>query len=256
MNRFGIGQAVSRFEDPRLVRGGGRYVDDIVLPGMAFGYVLRSPHAHARIRAIDVTAANAAPGVLAILTGADWRASGWGDLPVPWRPQAARRTSRLPAALPGARAGPRPLCRRCRRLRGGGDLPSGGRRRRADRGRLRSAAGGDLHRTAAGGRHAPGMGRLRQQHLLRPSRRRQGRNRRGLRPCRQVVRQISSSTGSPRRRWSRAAHRRLQAADGRYTIYTTCSAPIRSAPNSASKFSRCRRTRCGWSPAISAAASG
>src|SRR5471030_93455 len=83
MGEFAIGQAVSRFEDPRLLRGGGRYVDDIVLPGMAFGHVLRSPHAHARIRKIDVTAAKAAPGVLVVLTGADWIASGWGDLPVP-----------------------------------------------------------------------------------------------------------------------------------------------------------------------------
>ncbi len=83
MEKFGIGQAVSRFEDPRLLRGGGRYVDDIALPGMTFGYVLRSPHAHAKIRTIDVTAARSAPGVLAVLTGADWRASGWGDLPVP-----------------------------------------------------------------------------------------------------------------------------------------------------------------------------
>jgi carbon-monoxide dehydrogenase large subunit len=74
---------VPRFEDPRLLRGGGRYVDDIVLPGMAFGFVLRSPHAHARIRGIDTAAAKAASGVLAVLTGADWRASGWGDLPVP-----------------------------------------------------------------------------------------------------------------------------------------------------------------------------
>ncbi|HEV7983659.1 MAG TPA: xanthine dehydrogenase family protein molybdopterin-binding subunit [Xanthobacteraceae bacterium] len=83
MRKYGIGQAVSRFEDPRLVRGGGRYVDDMVLPGMAFGHVLRSPHAHARIRAIDAGKAKAAPGVLAVLTGADWDASGWGDLPVP-----------------------------------------------------------------------------------------------------------------------------------------------------------------------------
>src|SRR5262249_33397786 len=83
VQKFGIGQAVSRFEDPRLVKGGGRYVDDIVLPGMAFGYVLRSPHAHARIRAIDTAAAKAAPGVLCVLTGADWKASGFGDLPVP-----------------------------------------------------------------------------------------------------------------------------------------------------------------------------
>jgi len=55
----------------------------MALPGMAFGYVLRSPHAHAKISSIDVTAAKAAPGVLAVLTGADWRACGWGDLPVP-----------------------------------------------------------------------------------------------------------------------------------------------------------------------------
>src|SRR5215472_10532435 len=83
MGDYAIGQAVPRFEDLRLVRGGGRYVDDISLPGMAFGHVLRSPHAHARIRAIDTSKAKAAPGVLTVLTGADWAASGFGDLPVP-----------------------------------------------------------------------------------------------------------------------------------------------------------------------------
>src|SRR6266567_7789627 len=83
MGDYAIGQSVPRFEDLRLVRGGGRYVDDIALPGMVFGHVLRSPHAHARIRSIDTTKAKAAPGVLAVLTGEDWQASGWGDLPVP-----------------------------------------------------------------------------------------------------------------------------------------------------------------------------
>src|ERR1700758_5278820 len=83
MGEFALGQAVPRFEDPRLLRGGGRYVDDMVLPRMAFGHVLRSPHAHARIRSIDTAQAKAAPGVLAVLTGADWAASGFGDLPVP-----------------------------------------------------------------------------------------------------------------------------------------------------------------------------
>ncbi len=83
MGEFAIGQPVSRFEDPRLLKGGGRYVGDMVLPGMAFGAVLRSPHAHARIRRIDPAKAKAAPGVLAVLTGADWQASGFGDLPVP-----------------------------------------------------------------------------------------------------------------------------------------------------------------------------
>jgi carbon-monoxide dehydrogenase large subunit len=57
MAKFGIGQPVRRVEDPRLVTGRGRYTDDIDLPGQAYGYVLRSPHAHARIRSIDLSAA-------------------------------------------------------------------------------------------------------------------------------------------------------------------------------------------------------
>jgi carbon-monoxide dehydrogenase large subunit len=83
MGEFAIGQPVPRFEDPRLIRGGGRYIADMVFPGMAFGYVLRSPHAHARIRKIDTQKAKAAPGVLAVITGADYKAAGFGDLPVP-----------------------------------------------------------------------------------------------------------------------------------------------------------------------------
>jgi carbon-monoxide dehydrogenase large subunit len=83
MGEFALGQPVPRFEDPRLTRGGGRYVDDLALPHMAYGYVLRSPHAHARIRSIDTATAKAAPGVLLVLTGADWAASGWNDLPTP-----------------------------------------------------------------------------------------------------------------------------------------------------------------------------
>src|SRR5947209_17206840 len=83
-----IGQRVRREEDFRLLTGRGRYVDDVPAIGphgepAARGYVLRSPHAHARIRSIDTTQAKAAPGVLAVLTGADWAASGYGDLPVP-----------------------------------------------------------------------------------------------------------------------------------------------------------------------------
>ena len=81
MGEFAIGQGVSRFEDPRLVQGGGRYVDDIAYPGMAFGVVLRSPHGHAKIKSIDTGAAKAAPGVLAVITSADWKKAGLGDLP-------------------------------------------------------------------------------------------------------------------------------------------------------------------------------
>jgi carbon-monoxide dehydrogenase large subunit len=81
MGEFAIGQGVSRFEDPRLLRGGGRYTDDVTLPGMAHGVVLRSPHAHAKIRSIDTRAAKAAPGVLAVLTSDDIKAARLTDLP-------------------------------------------------------------------------------------------------------------------------------------------------------------------------------
>jgi len=81
MGEFAIGQGVSRFEDPRLIRGGGKYIDDVVYPGMACGVVLRSPHGHAKIISIDTSAAKAAPGVLAVITAADWKKAGLGELP-------------------------------------------------------------------------------------------------------------------------------------------------------------------------------
>ncbi len=82
MGEFGIGQPVPRTEDPRLLRGGGNYGDDFILPNQAYGYILRSPHAHAKIRSIDTTAAKAAPGVLAVLTGKDWKDAGFNPFPV------------------------------------------------------------------------------------------------------------------------------------------------------------------------------
>ena len=71
MGEFGIGQPVPREEDPYLVRGAGRYVDDVQAIGQARGYVLRSPRAHAGIVRIDAGEARAKPGVLLILTGDD-----------------------------------------------------------------------------------------------------------------------------------------------------------------------------------------
>src|SRR5246127_2087776 len=70
-----------RKEDDRLTRGQGRYVDDVQLPGMLHGAVLRSPLAHARIRAIDTSAALAHPRVHAVLTGADLAARGCAWMP-------------------------------------------------------------------------------------------------------------------------------------------------------------------------------
>src|SRR5579883_3199329 len=79
--KFGIGQPVRRHEDLRLITGGGRYTDDIVLPRMARAFVLRAPMAHARIKHIDATAARQMPGVLLVATGEDLRADGLGNIP-------------------------------------------------------------------------------------------------------------------------------------------------------------------------------
>ena len=79
--KFGIGQPMRRHEDLRLLTGQGRYTDDIVLPRMAHGFVLRSAVAHARITRVDVAAARRMPGVLLVLTGEDVRRDGLGDVP-------------------------------------------------------------------------------------------------------------------------------------------------------------------------------
>jgi carbon-monoxide dehydrogenase large subunit len=71
-----IGRSLPRFEDLRLLRGAGRYTDDYAVPGQAYAAFLRSPHAHARILRIDTSTARAMPGVLAVLTGADYIADG------------------------------------------------------------------------------------------------------------------------------------------------------------------------------------
>ncbi|HEY7366719.1 MAG TPA: xanthine dehydrogenase family protein molybdopterin-binding subunit [Methylomirabilota bacterium] len=87
MTRFGIGQPVRRVEDQRFLTGRGRYVDDITLPRQAYGAVVLSPHPHARIARIDISRAQAADGVLAVLTGADAVADGLGGLPPLFMPE-------------------------------------------------------------------------------------------------------------------------------------------------------------------------
>ena len=81
MTKFGLAQPVRRVEDPRLLKGAGSYTDDMSLPGMLHGVVLRSPHAAAKIVSVDAAAARAMPGVLAIYTSADLDADGIGELP-------------------------------------------------------------------------------------------------------------------------------------------------------------------------------
>ena len=87
--KFGIGQPVPRREDPTLLRGQGRYTDDLVLPNQAWCVMVRSQVAHGTIKGIDTAEARAMPGVLGVWTGADLDAAGYGPLktliPVPNR---------------------------------------------------------------------------------------------------------------------------------------------------------------------------
>src|SRR5690349_3788109 len=84
MTATGIGAAVRRKEDIRFITGKGQYTDDVVRPGETRAVFVRSPHAHAKIRNIDVTAAAAMPGVVAVLTGAELAADKIGNLICGW----------------------------------------------------------------------------------------------------------------------------------------------------------------------------
>jgi carbon-monoxide dehydrogenase large subunit len=80
MPKFALGQGLSRLEDDTLLRGAGRYADDFAPAGAAHAVIVRSPHAHARIRSISIRDATRAPGVIAVLTGKDAAADGLGHL--------------------------------------------------------------------------------------------------------------------------------------------------------------------------------
>ncbi len=81
MTQFGLAQSVLRVEDPRLLKGNGSYTDDTTPPGTTYGAVVRSPHAAAKILSLDIEAAKASPGVLAVYTHADLKADGIGNMP-------------------------------------------------------------------------------------------------------------------------------------------------------------------------------
>lgn len=80
-----IGKSVKRVEDKRFVTGHGKYTDDIILPQMTFAQILRSPHAHAKIKNVKASKAAAHPGVVAVFTGKDIANSGVGGVPCGWQ---------------------------------------------------------------------------------------------------------------------------------------------------------------------------
>jgi aerobic carbon-monoxide dehydrogenase large subunit len=92
MSKFSIGQAVRRVEDQRFTTGSCQFVADLALPRQCYGVSVLSPHAHALIKRVDVSAAKAAPGVLCVLTGADAATDKIGGIP--------------PFFMPDSRGGP------------------------------------------------------------------------------------------------------------------------------------------------------
>src|ERR1700744_3849012 len=81
-SKFAVGQPVPRNEDPMLVRGLGRYTDDLKQPGQAYAMMVRSGYAHGVINSIDIEEASQMPGVLGIYTGPDLTAAGIKNMPV------------------------------------------------------------------------------------------------------------------------------------------------------------------------------
>ena len=81
MSEYGISQSIPRFEDARLLTGGGDFIDDDNAHGQLYGSMVRSPHAHADIEGIEASAAVAAPGVVAVYTGQNYKEAGWGPIP-------------------------------------------------------------------------------------------------------------------------------------------------------------------------------
>jgi carbon-monoxide dehydrogenase large subunit len=92
-----VGQAIKRVEDPRLITGAAKYVDDLKLPGVAHVAILRSPFAHARIRTIDTARAAGAPGVVGVFTGKDFE--HLNPLPCAWQAAGAENHVITPRAL-------------------------------------------------------------------------------------------------------------------------------------------------------------
>ena len=130
MSATGIGAAVRRKEDRRFITGTGHYTDDINRPGQAHAYFLRSPHAHATIKSIDVKTAAKMPGVIGVLTGAELAADKIGNLICGWMIHSKGWIADEDGAASRARLRQGLLCRRAGCSRHSGDPAGGARCRR------------------------------------------------------------------------------------------------------------------------------
>ena len=251
MSKTGIGASPRRREDARFVTGQGAYLDDLRFDRLAHAVVLRSPHAHARIRSIDTSAARRAPGVLAVLTAADAAADGLKPL----RPYAE---ANIQTGEPFAFA-PQPLLAHDK-VRFAGEpvalivaesAARGGRRRRTGRDRLRAVARRDVGRRGARRRRAADRRRSAGQRLPRLAhRRRQGRRcrLRAGRSCRLADARQPSHRHEP----DGAARRRRAVRSGERPLHAAClqpehphqPRPRRPRARRRTRGRALRRTRC------------
>ena len=173
--KFGVGQSVRRKEDDALIRGKGRYTDDVAPQPAMHALVLRSPHAHAKFT-IDVSKARGLPGVGVILTAAD--VGDLGDLPCLFN---LRSRSVHRSALSDPAEGRSAPCRRRRRLRRRRTHRPRPRRDRGDRRQMDAAAGGGRPRQCRQEGRAAGLARSCRQRAVRRFDRRQEGGRGGIR---------------------------------------------------------------------------
>ena len=227
MGEFGIGQPVPREEDPYLVRGDGRYVDDVSRVGQARAYVLRSPHSHATIVSIDVEARAAVARRAARPDRQRSRRARARPAAAEAAAQAPRRLAAIRHAAAAAGARPRALHRPAGGDGDRRDARRGEGRRRADRGRIRGPAGGDDAGRGDRAGRAGGVGRVPRQHRLPARGRQQGGGREGHR----LGRPSSSSTacGStaspPASMEPRGCLAEYDPRDDRYTLRCTVQGP-------------------------------
>ena len=143
MSATGIGAAVRRKEDFRFITGQGQYTDDVVRPGETRAVFVRSPHARAKIKSIDASAAKKMPGVVAVLTGADLANDKIGNLICGWMIHSKDGSPMKMAPHPALASGNVNCVGDAVAVVIGETLAAGARRRREGQGRLRGAAVGD-----------------------------------------------------------------------------------------------------------------
>ena len=176
MSATGIGAAVRRKEDFRFITGKGQYTDDVTRPGQTYIHFIRSPHAHAKIKSIDSSAAKGMPGVVAVLTGADLADDKIGNLICGWAITSKDGSPMKMAAHPAIADGKASHVGDAVAVVIAETLDAGQGCGRVRQGRLRGAAGGCRSREGAGGWRAADPRRRAEQHDLPVAPRRQRRD--------------------------------------------------------------------------------